>query len=89
MHDGGDVVRAQRLAERVDIGDVALHELAELRRAAMPGRQVVVHDDAVPRAAQRLGRVTADVAGAAGHQDRGQACGAHPRRATSGQWKNT
>ena len=55
-------------------------QLAELRRGAVPGNQVVEDDDAVAGALQPLGRVAADVTGAAGDE--------HGARA-SAQWKNT
>ena len=59
----------QRAAHGGDVGDVAFDQLAELHRVAMPGDQVVEDDDAVAGPVQRLGRVAADVAGAAGDED--------------------
>src|SRR3989442_908613 len=69
MHDGEHIVLAKRLADRGHIRDVTFHEVAEGCSTAVACDQVVVDDHAVPGLAQRLRRVTADVAGAAGHED--------------------
>ncbi len=47
------------------------HERQPARGLDMAGRQIVEHHHRVPRRLQRLGGVTADVAGAAGNE--------HPR----------
>jgi nucleoside-diphosphate-sugar epimerase len=80
VHDARHAVPSQRLAHGGDVGDVALHELAVADGVAVARNQVVVHDDLVAAAVQRLAGVAADVAGAAGDQDR-------PR--LSGQWRST
>jgi hypothetical protein len=79
VHHRKNVVVPERLPHGDDIGDVALHELAEFRRRTMAGRETVVDDHAEPGLAQRLRRVAADVAGAAGDEN-----GA----AASVQWRN-
>ena len=71
---------AQRAPHRRHVGDVAFDELAVLDRLAVAGDEVVEDDDAVAGAVQRLGRVAADVAGAAGDEDAAR---------VSGQWRNT
>ena len=64
------LVTPQRLAQRRDVRDVAFDEIAVLRRLAMPGGEIVVHDDAIPGPRERLRGVAADVAGAAGDEHR-------------------
>ena len=68
MHHGEDRVDAERLAHGRQICDVALDEGPALHRFAVARDQVVVHHHPVAGAAERLGRVAADVACAAGHQ---------------------
>jgi hypothetical protein len=80
VHHSGDVVPPQHRPDGSHVGDVPFDQLAVLDGASMSGREIVVDDDAVTGAAQSLGGVAADVAGATGHQD-----GA---RATA-QWRNT
>ena len=79
VHHREDVMAPDGVGDGPRIRDVALDQLAPLHRAAMPGRQVVEYDDAIARARQRLRRVAADVAGAAGDED-----GAR----VSAQWRN-
>ena len=80
VHHGEDVVAPQRVANGRDVGDVSLDERPVLDGAAMAGDQVVVDENGVPRPAERLGRMAADVAGAAGDEDGARA---------SAQWRNT
>ena len=70
----------QRVADRRAIGDVTRDERSVLHRLAMTGDEVVEDDDGVAGAVQRLRRMAADVAGAAGHEDGAPA---------TGQWRNT
>ena len=79
MHDREDLVPPKRVTHGRDVGDVAFDERSVPDRLAMTGDQVVVHDDAIARPAERLGGVAADVAGAAGHQHRAD---------VSGQWRS-
>ena len=80
MHHRRRAGVAQRLAHGIDVADVAFDERTAERRLAVAGRQVVVDGHAVAGGAQRLGGVTADVAGAAGHE--------HLTRVSGGQWSN-
>ena len=61
-------------ANRRDVGDIALDELAVADGFAMPGHEVVEDDDPIAGAVQRLAGMAADVAGASGDQNaaRGQ-----------------
>ncbi len=79
MHDGEDLVPFERAADRVDVRDVAFDEVAVLHRVTVPRDEIVVDDDAVAGAVERLRRMAADVPGAAGDQHRAR---------FSGQWKN-
>ena len=69
VHDRGHAVVLQRPADRRQVGDVALDDLAVPDRLAMSGDQAVERDNPVPRLVERLGRVAADIAGAAGDED--------------------
>ena len=79
MHHGEAFVASEGGGESRRVGDVALHELAVLYGLPMAGQQIVEDNDAVAGTVQRFCRMAADVAGAAGDQNR-------PR--LSGQWKN-
>ena len=79
VHHRRHAVASERRAHGTDVRDVALDELAVLHGAAVSGDEIVEDDDRVAGTTERLGRVAADVAGAARHQD------ATP----GGQWKNT
>jgi hypothetical protein len=65
-------VAAHDVAQPRDVVHVALDELGIAGRGAVPGRQVVVGDDAAAGARQQPGRVAADVAGAAGDENGSQ-----------------
>src|SRR5439155_4629910 len=80
VHHREDAVMPQRVADRRAIGDVTRDERSVLHRFAMTGDEVVEDDDRVAGAVQRLRRMAADVAGAAGHEDGAPA---------TGQWRNT
>ena len=80
VHHGSDVVLAQGAAQRLDVSDLTLHELPEFDRGPMSRDEAVVDDRAVAGPLERFCRVTADVAGAPGHED-----GAR----ISGQWRST
>ena len=80
MHHGGRAGLADRAAHGIHVADVAFDQRRAERRVAVPRREVVVDDDAVAGAPQRLGGVAADVAGAAGDEDGGQVSG--------GQWSS-
>src|SRR5262249_18400797 len=79
VHDGGDLTLLQRRAQRREISDIANDEVAVLHRRAMTGDEVVVDDDAVAGAVQRLRRMAADVSRAPRDED------AAP---ISAQWRN-
>ena len=78
MHHRENVVLRQRSPYGADVRDIPFDELSEFRGGAMAGHEVVVHDDVVARARERLRRVAADVAGAAGDEHRATA---------TAQWK--
>jgi hypothetical protein len=80
VHDREDVIAAQRAPYRGDVRDVAFNELAVPDGLAMTGREVVEDHDAMAGLMQRLGRVAADVSGAAGDEDAAR---------LSVQWRNT
>jgi len=70
MHDRGDLVLFDQAADQVGIADVTRYEFDVIgQQRPLAGGQIV-DDDAAPAAlAQRQHNVTADVAGAAGHQN--------------------
>ena len=70
----------ERGPDSLEIGHVALDQIAVANRGAMAGDEIVEHHDRVAGAAQRFARVAADVAGAAGHQNTAR---------ISGQWRRT
>ena len=70
----------ERAPHGLQVGDVALDQIAVANRGAMAGDEIVEHHDRVAGAAQRLARVAADIAGAAGHQNAAR---------ISGQWRRT
>ena len=80
MHDGGNPVGPQRVANGSRIRDVCFHQLAILHSRPVARDEVVVDHDAIASAVERLGRVAADVAGATGDED---------PAAISAQWSST
>ncbi len=80
MHHRGNVVTANRFAHRGSIGDVALHQIAELDGGPVAGDEVVEHHDSIAGPLQCFRGVAADIARAAGDQNRAR---------TNGQWKNS
>ena len=71
MDDGADVVPVDGLGHQLAVAGRADHEGDAGRdQEAEAGRQVVEHGDALAGVDQRMHHVAADIAGAAGHQDR-------------------
>ena len=71
MHDGGDPVFGENVADGVEITDVALDEGDPVRNGgAAPRREVVENDDGVAGLPEREHDMDADVACAAGDQHR-------------------
>ena len=77
VHDRPDVVLAQRLPDRRQVGDVALNQRSVANGLAMPRDQVVVDHHVVAGPVEGLGGMAPDIASAACDQD---------AFAFSGQW---
>jgi hypothetical protein len=80
MHDGVHLVRAKGFANRRDVGDVALDEVAIADRIAMPCHETVEDDYPIAGAMQSLAGMTADVASPSRHENAAR---------FSVQWKST
>ena len=72
MHHGGDLMLPDDRPHGGGVLDVPLDQGCAKRRRAMPAAKTIEKDNAVTGAAQRLGRMTADIAGPTGHQNRAQ-----------------
>ena len=71
MDDRIDLVIADNAADQFPVGDIADDKLCLGRhRPLKPGRKAVENDDALARIKQFPDHVTADIAGAACHQNR-------------------
>ena len=90
LHDGERPVFADRCPQRLGIPDIAADQRAPAHRMFMAAAQIIEDDRRMSCEAHGLGRVAADIAGAADDQDtllgHRERCSTHrhPRAAASG-----